>query len=336
MGQMGYDAVNITPKNLVFGEPFLLENGKKHNIPFLSPANHKKAALKNVPEFRLINNIAVIGLTVPDEYYLGNKEIDIKSLYGTVKTVLAEIPDTIDFVICLSHIGLQNTRRLAMENNGIDLYLAGKTGRATETIEKAGDSYIFAVSDEGKYAGYITVDIDKETSIPVAAGSRIFKLDSSFKDHPRMSGIVDKYKNGLKDFWADEVLKEITTPVYSSAKSCAECHESEYEKWQNTTHSFALQTLKQKKSDYDPECLTCHTTGFQQYNGFWNYERTPKMGDVQCEACHGGGIKHINMADGIKSGRDFPPLELSVCTRCHTERQSPDFSFHEAWKIIEH
>ena len=44
--------------------------------------------------------------------------------------------------------------------------------------------------------------------------------------------------------------------------------------------------------------------------------------NVQCEACHGPGKEHVS---------DFTapmnPVVESVCLKCHTEDNSPDFDF---------
>jgi hypothetical protein len=136
-------------------------------------------------------------------------------------------------------------------------------------------------------------------------------------------------------------------PSYIGIKQCKLCHQPHYDSWDTTRMSKAFMLLQsgvrseQKKAagldpekDYtaDPNCLTCHTTGYGKEGGFVSLELTPGMANVQCEMCHGPGSIYAEMMlkkrgtytreDYLtKGGMTMPSEEGNVCTEaCHNPR----------------
>ncbi|MEK7721835.1 MAG: cytochrome c family protein [Elusimicrobiota bacterium] len=80
--------------------------------------------------------------------------------------------------------------------------------------------------------------------------------------------------------------------AYLGADKCKMCHAKQHATWMKMEHSKAIEALsaeEQKK----PECVKCHVTGYGKTGGFESMEKTPKMANVQCEACHGAGSNHM-------------------------------------------
>ena len=97
------------------------------------------------------------------------------------------------------------------------------------------------------------------------------------------------------------------------------------------------------------DCLSCHTVGFQQSNGFYSVTHSPSllMDGVQCESCHGPAAEHANTQERLRSGAKnsmsteefeafqanatklIPPKDIpeSVCLTCHDETNDPHFDF---------
>ncbi|MFV1959618.1 MAG: multiheme c-type cytochrome, partial [Planctomycetota bacterium] len=85
---------------------------------------------------------------------------------------------------------------------------------------------------------------------------------------------------------------------YVGSGRCVSCHEAIYRDWLATPHARALVTLENRGSHWNPECVRCHVVGFQRFNdgrwgrmasGFRDPARTPFLGGVGCESCHGPG-----------------------------------------------
>lgn len=111
-------------------------------------------------------------------------------------------------------------------------------------------------------------------------------------------------------------------------EGCRRCHLREYRSWEKTPHANALATLESEGEAANPECLTCHSTGFGQPTGFISADATPELAGVTCESCHGAGADYRDR-DVMKSREASLAAGLHVpneatCRGCHNEN-SPTF-----------
>ncbi|MHA2647030.1 MAG: multiheme c-type cytochrome [bacterium JZ-2024 1] len=112
---------------------------------------------------------------------------------------------------------------------------------------------------------------------------------------------------------------------YSGGLSCRVCHQAIYDSYFKTRHPSALTSLLKTRDEYNPNCLTCHTTGFRK-GGFRNVRDTLAFAGVQCEACHGIGLAHIR-----NPGFRMDPVTPETCLQCHTPEWSPGFKPRDRW-----
>jgi hypothetical protein len=125
--------------------------------------------------------------------------------------------------------------------------------------------------------------------------------------------------------------------TYIGAKKCKMCHKGAkkgevWEKWEQSPHAKALETLKAKGEDKNAKCLGCHVTDV----------KAAADEGVGCEACHGPGSAYKKMSvmkdrqKSIENGMVVPNEE--TCKRCHN-KNSPTFKgfdFNEFFKKIDH
>lgn len=86
-------------------------------------------------------------------------------------------------------------------------------------------------------------------------------------------------------------------PTYVGADVCRKCHAAEFAVWNASKHSHAYEALvkaaeRPSKRQFDPECVSCHTTGFEYVGGFDNAKASAHLLGNQCENCHGPGSAH--------------------------------------------
>ncbi|MEA2110162.1 MAG: multiheme c-type cytochrome, partial [Pseudomonadota bacterium] len=131
---------------------------------------------------------------------------------------------------------------------------------------------------------------------------------------------------------------------YVGSQRCVKCHQQKVAIWKKTRHARAMESLKARKRENDPDCYRCHVTGIvgvgvnqaaaagqpenpfakliqRQHRQHENYRP-----NVQCEACHGPGSRHA--ASPEKAGKMTFPDEQG-CRQCHTRDTDPDFSYQE-------
>lgn len=115
---------------------------------------------------------------------------------------------------------------------------------------------------------------------------------------------------------------------YVGNETCALCHEAAYRTWAESGHAHAYETLVKAGRDYDPECLSCHTVGFEFKTGFRSVEETPHLLDVGCESCHGPGRDHVSSGGLVPT-----PLKVE-CASCHDLDHSSSFDEKEYWAML--
>ena len=126
-----------------------------------------------------------------------------------------------------------------------------------------------------------------------------------------------------KPLFTEQPLEQDPQSGYVSATACQRCHEQEYLQWSATRHAFAFETLLKKERYFDPNCVSCHTTGFGYPTGFQIGDETSAFKGVQCETCHGPGKQHVG---NPKKENIRRAAETSLCLTCHDTKHSPGFA----------
>ena len=115
------------------------------------------------------------------------------------------------------------------------------------------------------------------------------------------------------------------TPFYLGELACASCHQDIHDKWAETGHSHAWETL-QNSGNARSFCVPCHSVGFEPapMTGNSGYDEAPiaKFVNVQCENCHGPASEHIasGTPDPTKVEVSF---DVNTCGKCHEGTHHP-------------
>jgi hypothetical protein len=131
-------------------------------------------------------------------------------------------------------------------------------------------------------------------------------------------------------------------PGWVGSARCEPCHKAIHASWKATPHATALETLERKDYAHDPECVACHVVGWSRAaqgpwtrdaSSFWTPEKTPALGGVGCEACHGPGGEHVKSPEkkGVFGARREPGRSMwrdptrRGCETCHDAENSHGF-----------
>ena len=107
--------------------------------------------------------------------------------------------------------------------------------------------------------------------------------------------------------------------TYIGQKKCRICHFRQFLKWKKSKHAKTWQTLS-KEDKTRPECIVCHVTGYKEPSGYVSEEKTPHLTGVHCEACHGPGSVHAEVAKEEESEEKIDALIIktpTTCAKCH-------------------
>jgi hypothetical protein len=85
----------------------------------------------------------------------------------------------------------------------------------------------------------------------------------------------------------------------------------------------------------EPECLSCHTTGYQYHGGYEDKKGIGRLANIQCEACHGYGTEHTRDGEYLARARNS-------CRECHETSSGYhaddgfEFDYASYWQKISH
>ena len=177
------------------------------------------------------------------------------------------------------------------------------------------------------------------------------------------------YQQQLKELGLEQLgLRPLRHPSgrkFVGSETCADCHTSAFEVFEDSKHAHALDSLvspPNKRSEvprhHDPECISCHVVGwnpqefFPYVSGYLDFQKSESLHHVGCENCHGPGSEHVAFESGDREASDevldkhrkLMRLTLEAaqnkCLECHDLDNSPDFhvdgAFEEYWEQIEH
>lgn len=155
----------------------------------------------------------------------------------------------------------------------------------------------------------------------------VFPLSGAYDGPANVDAHLESFLGELVESATTVAAQEPTVlePGYAAAGSCSNCHVQEFARWTYTDHAqSAWLSLVERDATENPECVTCHSTGFGEVGGFGelNAANLRKFKGVQCEACHGPMRGH-NGRNEVSSR----PISQASCTGCHDQANSPDFDF---------
>lgn len=180
------------------------------------------------------------------------------------------------------------------------------------------------IGDDGQIKNFTHKVIAMPDSVPDAARLNQWYVEYNAKvkeDYLRRVELRKQTETGQSDFVGEE--------------ACQKCHSSQYKAWQNSKHAGAFDDLETVNKSFDPDCLQCHTVGFNKPGGFIDNNITMHLLGVQCESCHGAARVHVQSA-GKQPVANVSWAKEQMCAQCHTQPHSPSFNVGKYWPKIAH
>ncbi|MCA9483769.1 MAG: hypothetical protein KC553_08555 [Nitrospina sp.] len=336
MAQMNYDAVVLGEKDLVYGNSFLQELPA---LPWTS-ANVQVEGWKTAPyivkRFPDGLTIGLISVAEPELLYAGHDSgIQVlapkKALDRWLPKLKAERPD---LVVLLTHMEKESALEL-LNTEGVDLVINGHIKNDQHLVDftpQQRDGKFFAQpGPRGQKLGNLRITLNPDGT--KAFAPQIVALDSKVPSDPGMTALYEQYNAGVEELFLESLKarRGKMKSVYATDTACKTCHAEAHEKWEQSRHGHAYNTLKKVNKAFDPECLVCHTTGFNKTGGFLSEVDTPELENVQCEVCHGPRREHAQSPSG-----GFAKEARQACGQCHVRNHSPNFDYTTYWPRIAH
>ncbi len=333
--KMGYDAVALGERDLVYGSKFL----ENQPISFIS----SNITLENLPlkkahikKFANGLKVAVLAVVDPDLFYLKNHAgLSIADPEQIVSQEIAKIKKSADIIVLLTHMEKEKALKY-LDKEGINIVINGHISSETETVDMKPvykDEKVFIqASPRGQKMGELHITLNEMGKSTFE--HRMVKLDSSINKDPEMLKLYESYNDEVEAIFFESLAAKRNKnkiSVYAGDTVCKTCHSEAHDKWSLSRHGRAYETLRKINKAFDPECLVCHVVGYNTTGGFISELDTPELKNVQCEVCHGAGKKH---ASAPTPG--FGNNASKACNKCHVKNHSPKFNFAQYWPKIKH
>lgn len=340
------DAVNLSSEDLYyFSPPEGSASAPSIPEPFLSANISWKGRPLSDLKSSLVKSVVVSTTRGPKTLRLGitgvadpgkpyrDKSFTIADPATAARTVVEGLRSRCDLLILLTDLPQPKAAQLAQQVNGIDIIIDGEQNPFPNPPDKINDTFILGASYQGRHLGELKIYLD-EAGDPARYKARYIGLDSGIPDDPVLGNMVASTRKELSEF--HRKLAGGSTPasaktIYAGSARCSACHATAHTVWTRSAHAHAIDTLKAKGQEFNPQCVRCHSTGFGIEGGFVNLVSTPDLANVHCEACHGPGLAHAQ-----NPAQRLVKQQASVCLPCHTSLDSPNFNYEKAWAQIKH
>jgi len=302
-------------------------------------------------------------------------EVSTLPWQDALSMTLGEIGGAVDMIILLSSFPEQINTEIAHQFKQINIILQSGGSAVNLPPRLAENTLIAQTAGRGKYLGKITVNWTaggkwlRQDSVDQEPRKREADIDGSGETAGREERTAGEYSNYRNTFMAlptslpedpevRQIISEAKERMYGAnrrtveelrlqdggkvpassmtgSQSCRKCHPVQAERWKNTKHARAWETLAAKKQEFNLDCLICHVT-------LPTYDRetvlsekllttlTPEFYGVSCEACHGPGRRHVQAPEKNKLVRPT----TRTCTACHTPEQDDHFDFDRKLKLL--
>jgi len=358
--RMRLDAVNLSYHDLPqLARCFRREEFRRHAVHtpvvtrFLSAnvrsreasvANPRSYVIRELSGGRLAGRtlrVGFIGVTEAGNYR--GREFLVSDPRAALRQLVPIVRARADLVVVLAYVSPEMVEPLARENPEADVIIAS-VGRPLWLQPKTiGRTYIAYSTYQTKLLGELRLYRGEQQG-RWRVQARYVELDSLIPDDPETEALRVEARRELAAVQRRLAERAMAArrraagaaagdgATFVGSRVCQPCHASAYAVWVESGHAHAFATLQKVKRENDPQCLGCHVTGYEQPGGFLNVFSTPRLTDVQCEACHGPGSRHLD--DPARPyGRVGVP---EGCVPCHTRENSPDFEPLRYWAKIRH
>jgi predicted CXXCH cytochrome family protein len=333
---MGLAAHNLGAAEAALGAEAIRRLAKELNIPFVS-CNVRDADGQLVAEpLRVVEaggrKLAVVGALSPA--YAGGG-LTVAEPRGAVLAAVANLKTPFDVLVVLAYLPEDELQELAKSLPEADLVLGGPT-RQPVAPRRSGPTTWAAATNKGKFLVHLRLPAGDK----LPWEGEVVELGPEWADDERQVENLDRFHAELakRDFAASETglaaaLAEDRPADFRVAGTgaCQTCHAADCAQWSESAHGHAWTTLVDKRSQFDPYCQQCHTTGYGLPGGFESVARSPQRTGVGCESCHGPSLAH---AERPRTNTMYAARDL--CVRCHDRENSPQFEYAVYWPQIEH
>ncbi len=146
--------------------------------------------------------IGVIGATAEYRAFYSKLGWEVSSPREELKRIAKEIANETDLIVCLSHMGISEDEKLAVECPEIAVIFGAHTHHLFHEGKLIGDTLLAATGKYGEYVGHVTVNFDVHTKKVMAMQAELYKskqLKSSEEDVRQVNELIAIGKQAMEE-----------------------------------------------------------------------------------------------------------------------------------------
>ena len=337
---LGYDAIGVQWKDLSYG----VEQTTSNNIPWVS----SNWLTEEFAESKMISR-TIDGERVAIQFFawLDPNESPARQMPGA-KPLTTENVDALNKALKISKQNkiltiLATTlpydlAKSAFELSSVDVLIVRAAYEVYGDPKQIDNTLVLEPGSRGMRLGELKLEVNESGSINKWS-HRVIPMPEKVPDAPRMQAWYDEYNAEVKaDYLKRAELRkqrESGESPFVGEEQCKACHAEQHKIWQESEHAIAFEDLEAVQKSFDPECIQCHTVGFNVEGGFVDINITSHLMNVQCENCHGAGKEHARSA-GQKPVANKGWSKEQMCQQCHVQKHSPSFDVEKYWPKVAH
>lgn len=344
MKTMGTVAVGTSERELRWGVAYLKAQVARDALPMISSNLIDVSTRRTVLKPYVIEKIGRVHVGF---FSLMSDKVDLGPARDSLKV---DDPDavarrTVDelhkkgatVIVLLSQLGKVESEDLVAAVPGIDAVICGHNVPLIQKGRMVKNTVTSYGGEQGQYVSRTVLTLDGKGKMTTGENES-FILSPEVGEKPQIVTLVKTFEDALNErlrkaeqerLGSETTQNQQATDHYLGADLCIRCHASEGSQWKTTSHSLAWNTLVEVKKDATPDCIPCHVVGYKQPGGFQSGADAARLGNVQCENCHGLGTKHEEYSKSLK-------VSQATCVTCHHGDNDPDFNWDKYHPKIAH
>jgi hypothetical protein len=326
LAQMDYDVLVLGVREAQQGASELDRLDAMTEIPFVSANvfSAGKAYAKPLIHVQIAgNDVAITAVSQPDFVTFDLPQgMTIADPDVALQAALAEAKQADMRIVCLEGDDLWIRDMKQKYASQADLFLTGSRDPLTSSLDFDSDPPSINNWKLGRYMSLVTVDPLEGQGYSM--GGINLPLSEELVDDARIAAVLDEFKTGLKDVFAD-IMPFDEDEIYYPPEYCATCHQPQYDSYMASGHSRARLTLEENNQLYNLDCIRCHIVYDSDEN---------ELQPMNCISCHTNIVDaHVYeaMDDPSSIQAPDPPVttyDYAFCSRCHDEINSTPFKEH--------
>jgi len=336
MRKLGYDAIGVQQRDLFFGPQLLTEA----QLPWVAS---NRADNRFKPSRRITHNkisIRFFSWMNTQNKPLKNMQVKPFTSRQSLALMLKDIRQAKqqgDLIMLATAQTLAKIQKTIPLKN-IDILLIKAAHEVYGPPRQIGKTLVLQPGSRGMRLGQAEILLGKHGRIK-SYQHRIIELPTSIPEAADYASWYEDYNAELKqDYLKRAALRKATETgksPYAGAGKCQTCHQAAYKSWQKSQHAHAFASLNKVSKAFDPNCIGCHSVGFEKAGGYIDEFITGHLMNVQCESCHGAAGAHVT-SNGTTPLKNKGWSKERMCTQCHVGSHSPLFRVDQYWPKVAH